>query len=212
MSSRLFNPSVLPLKEADRHRPLLIMNGGGGHLRDTPVNSFYNWWRTQKCPQWFTLSFCTEMTPLFPKPLHYHSSCWRCCYICKPLAQWSPSASHGQFKIWISLWVKYGIKLYWMKILCCLHIRLSLWSQLATVVLLFSHTLSLLLNFLWPRHRISQVLHSRASQIHPRLSALHQIPLVITWKNTSNPRSGSRRTDFWETSAKKTSLQTSMSL
>lgn len=40
MSSRLFNPSVLPLKEADRQRPLLVMSGGGGHLRDTPVNSY----------------------------------------------------------------------------------------------------------------------------------------------------------------------------
>lgn len=42
MSSRLFNPSVLLLKEADRQRHLLLMHGGGGHLRDTPVNSFYN--------------------------------------------------------------------------------------------------------------------------------------------------------------------------
>lgn len=41
MSSRLFNPSVLPLKEDDGQRPLLVMQGGGGHLRDTPVNSFY---------------------------------------------------------------------------------------------------------------------------------------------------------------------------
>lgn len=35
MSSRLFNPSVLWLKEADRQRPL--MYGGEGHLRDVPV-------------------------------------------------------------------------------------------------------------------------------------------------------------------------------
>lgn len=42
MSSRPFNPSVLPLKEADRERTLLVMYMGGGHLRDTPVDSFYN--------------------------------------------------------------------------------------------------------------------------------------------------------------------------
>lgn len=40
MSSRRFNPSVLPLKEADRQRPLLVMYGGGGHLRGIAVNSF----------------------------------------------------------------------------------------------------------------------------------------------------------------------------
>ncbi len=42
MSSRRLNPSVLPLKEADRQRPLLVMYGGGGHLRDIAVNSFFH--------------------------------------------------------------------------------------------------------------------------------------------------------------------------
>lgn len=76
----------------------------------------------------------------------------------------------------------------------CVLSTFSLWQ--ATVFLLFSHTLSLVLNFPWPAHWICQVLLSwKADHRFRPHPPLHQIPLVITWKNKSNSRSGSRRTD-----------------